>query len=91
MREAKLLVIQQGEVRLNHNTAYSVVGNAEAVCFYFDVDRHAVVDYWTYSPLGCPVIYMDGTMVEFPEFPGWTLHSVNGGDSVAIALVRRVE
>ena len=91
MRETKLLVIQQGEVKLNHGTGYSVVGNDEAVCFYIDTDRHTNVDYWTYSPHDCPVICMDGTMVEFPEFSGWRVHATNGGDSVAIALVRWTE
>ena len=91
MRETKLLVIQQGEVKLNHRTAYSVVGNDEAVCFTFDVDRRTAVDYWTYSDADCPVICLDGTMVEMVEFPGWRVHATNGGDSVAIALVRWTE
>lgn len=88
MRETKLLIIQQGEVKLCHDTGYSVVGNDEAVCFYIDVDRRADVDYWTYSDADCPVICMEGTMVELVEFPGWKFHCCGGGDSVAIALVR---
>jgi hypothetical protein len=91
MRETKLTVLYQGEIRLCHDVGYSLVGNEEAVCFYFDVDPPADVDSWTYSPSNCPVIHMEGTLVEFTDFPGWRLHSTNGGDSVAIALVKEIE
>lgn len=97
MRETKLKVLHQGEVKLCHDTGYSVVGNDEAVCFYIDVDRRTDVDSWTYSDADCPVVHLmdtavvhlGDTAVEFPEFPGWILHSANGGDSVAIALVKQ--
>lgn len=55
------------------------------------MDPPANVDSWAYSPSGCPVVRMEGTMVEFTDFPGWRLHGTNGGDSVAIALVKEVE
>lgn len=44
MRETKLKVLHQGEVKLCHDTGYSVVGDGEAVCFYIDVDRRTDVD-----------------------------------------------
>lgn len=89
MRETKLKVLHQGTVKLCHDTGYSVVGNDEAVCFYIDVDKRTDVDSWTYSDADCLVVHLGDTAVELPEFPGWILHSANGGDSVAIALVKQ--
>lgn len=89
MRETKLKVLHQGEVKLCHDTGYSVVGNDEVVCFYIDVDRRIDVDSWTHSDADCPVLNLGDTAVELTEFPGWSFHSSSGGDSVAIALVSR--
>lgn len=88
MRETKLTVLYQGLVKLCHDTGYNLVGNDEVVSFYFDVDRRAEVDSWTYSSSNCPVVHLDGTIIEFTDFPGWRFHSSNGGDSIAIALVK---
>ena len=95
MRETKLTILHQGEVKLSHLKGYMVVGDGDAVCFFIDPVGRAYIDISSQNHLtGCPTIHISNkdetasTEVEFSEFKGWRFHSGGGGKSIAIALVR---
>jgi hypothetical protein len=96
MRETTFKITQQGNVKMAHCAGYALVGNDEAVCFFIDPSDYAHVAARTHSETGCPVLMLadtegctDYTEVEFTEFPGWRVHAVGGGKSIAVALVKR--
>lgn len=101
MRTTKVNILEQGCIFLGTNPdGYCVRGNDEAVCFYVDVWHHrgrAGVAATTTSDNDCPVLYLEDetdnpyTIIEFPEFPGWVVHSHRGGKTLSVALTKRGE
>lgn len=95
MKETKLRVLAQGDVKITCETGYMLAGDGDAVCFYIDPREKAYVEASSESADGCPVVYLgfDGaevfTEIEFVDFKGWRFHAGGGGKSIAIALVRR--
>ena len=96
MRETQITIVAQGVVKLyGSGTGYCVLGNSDSVTFYIDVtERAGVADNGQDWKTKCPqAILEDGddeqvTIIEFPEFPGWHIHSARGGKTISIALVR---
>lgn len=96
-RETTFKISRQGDVRFSHCQGYMLLGDGNAVCFFIDPTERAYPMYSTTGGRGgCPVLGLetaDGgevTEIEFPEFPGWGIHAVRGGKSIAVSLTRRV-
>ena len=87
-------ILYQGTVQVT-SEPYWLVGGDEIVGFYFDVDRRAYIDSYSYSfGSQCPTISLSSedtdysTELEFTNYPGWTFHSSSGGKTIAVALVK---
>ena len=84
MKETRLTIVEQGDVRLAHLTGYMLVGDGDAVCFYIDPQERAYISASSTSPSDCPIVFLDwgddsqSTVVEFSEFPGWRFHAGSG-------------
>jgi hypothetical protein len=95
MKETKLRILQQGDIKITSEVGYGIVGNVDAVCFWIDVYPRAYIDSSTVSERDCPVAMIvnddseASTMVEFIDYPGWRFHAGGSGKSIAIALVRK--
>lgn len=95
MKETRLLILQQGNIKITSGVGYGLVGNGDAVCFFIDVYPRAYIDASTGSERDCPVVFIDddhstvSTEVEFTDYPGWRFHAGGSGKSISIALVRK--
>ncbi len=73
---------------------YMANAGTRVVAFHADVTGSASRAYpdASYSS-GIPGIYLSDTVgnpigqIEFPDYPGWSVHSVGGGKTLSICLV----
>lgn len=94
-RTARILIEHQGGVKV-HGEGYGLVGNDEAVCFWFDPADRAFVEATSTSDVDTPIIWLgnneessDSTIVSFPDFPGWRVHATRSGKTISVALTKR--
>lgn len=97
LAKTKVAVIQQGQITISPNGGYMLVAGGDCACFYIDPSERTYCTLWSASDSGCPVValYPDnedegtvGTIIEFIDFPGWHVHAMNGGKTIAVALVK---
>lgn len=95
-RTTEVKVIEQGLVKLSHNDGYCVIGNDQIIGFFVDTDIRAYDTAASIHDDGYPIIwichnpnklYEVETVIGFPEFKGYSIHSTHGGKSLAIALI----
>lgn len=74
---------------------YLDVWNVPSGRLHFLCSCQTTLDYSTFEQYDYPSLGLDeddggDTFVEiaFPEFPGWQVHSVNGGKTLSICLVK---
>lgn len=96
-REVKIQVEQEGQVKLLGETGYGLKGNDEVVAFFVDLYDNAVVTYTASPPQGYPTIGLCldeedysviDTEINFPEYPGWRVHSTRCGKVLSVALIK---
>lgn len=96
MKDTKITIIQEGDVKMAHNVGYMLVGGENAVCFYIDPVHKGYINASSQSENGCPIVYISpynddyekDTVIEFSDFKGWEFFAGGGGKSIAIALVK---
>jgi len=96
IKETKLNVLTQGNIKLLHDHGHRVKNNDHVVCFYIDTVARCYVDSSGVSESDCPVVHLSTgvdidktiTDVEFSDFPGWRVLCAGNGESVAVALVK---
>lgn len=91
-------VTKQGGATVSSDLAYGLV-NSNIAALNFDLDGRAWVDWSSVSENGCPILYISPlddysgegyTVVEFPEFSGWIVHSTRGGKIISLCLAKRI-
>lgn len=97
MRTTPIKILNKGNVKiLGGQEGYSLKGNNEAVCFMVDVSERVEVvasgSNWDNTPqLWLCDCHSNGgdvseTVISFPEFKGWRVHSAKGGKNLSVAL-----
>lgn len=90
-------IITQGDVKLSHDYGYGVERGENIVCFFIDPVGKAYVEGTSYSDDGNPLLYLSFgdyngdelyTVVEFPEFKGYSVHATRGGKTISVALYK---
>lgn len=96
-------VEQQGKVELFKDAperrGYMVRGdyNAGVVAFYVDIDGRAYPSASSSTNGGCPQLWLESsdagdnaesTIIFFPEFKDWIVHSASGGKTLSICLIK---
>ena len=92
-RTTPIRIIEQGTVQIDGVDGYDVRGNHAAVCFYVDLKNNGFV-IATGHRMSEPTIHLwaneedeeEETVISFPEFFGWRVHSVRGGEGLSVAL-----
>ena len=93
----KVTVLRHGDVSVSQAGGYMLVAGEQCACFFIDPSERAYATLWSQSDNDYPVVtlypdngetYNVGTLIEFSDFPGWTVHAVSGGKAIAIALTR---